>query len=190
MIHLLYFIHTQQWLSGFGGTGSTHLALREPDKFYFADPACKRRRISANLQFLLHQSFCRPSIHWFLCDLEWARCKGSWERIGKGWNTSAFAIAHTNLFTEKKRENDDCLWEKWNSCTFYIDFNFRRWLPKRHCDCDCENHEKGANKVQNRKDWQRSTSTVWAPAAAIYGSSPPQREVALNTKVYLGSIYI
>ena len=104
MIHLLYFIHTQQWLSGFGRTGSTHLALREPDKFYFADPACKRRRISPNLQFLLHQSFCRPSIHWFLCDLEWARCKGSWERIGKGWNTFAFAIAHTNLFTEKERK--------------------------------------------------------------------------------------
>ena len=80
---------------------------------------------------------------------------------------------HTQICLQKKRENDDCFWEKWNSCTFYVDFNFLRWLSKRHCDCDCDNHEKGTIEVENRKGWQRSTSTVWAPTAAIYGSSPP-----------------
>ena len=87
------------------------------------------RRISPKMQFPLHQRFCRPSMHWFLCDLEWARCKGSWNALEKD-GTHLYLQLHTQICLQKKRENDDCLWEKLNSCTFQVDFNFLRWLSE------------------------------------------------------------
>ena len=105
---MLRFIDTQQWLSGFGGTGLTHLALREPDKLYFADPACKRRRILPYLQFPLHQSFCRPSIHWFYVTLSEPDVKEAGNAMEKD-GTHLHLQLHTKICLQKKRENDDCL---------------------------------------------------------------------------------